>query len=348
MFGWRAKIGFISPNPGGLPGSLLEMERIAPEGVAFLPRFIDGPKSLLTPDLLAIYDQIEPLAKSLVKKAELDIILMAGAPLVLANGPDRIANLLTQATGLPATTNVHGLVNGMRRLDMQKIVVVTPYYPEQTVGLVKSYLTDQGFEKVALPEVRLFGGGHVIGTSAGIGTGNVEFVMEYLATEGIPTISWDVGGTQARAIRFYPTTGRSQRRLIGDGRISDIVRVEASFADQLRHTAIGGDVEQISLEKNLVSRLVQGLRQCGKKLGAALQQGARLGDSGRAIHGSFRPNRGSDKMASALLGEKTRSAASRQGNQHHSVCSSGCKRTVVVADTVNPNTRSVLRVTPGP
>ncbi len=150
MFGWRAKIGFISPNPGGLPGSLLEMERIAPEGVAFLPRFIDGPKSLLTPDLLAIFDQIEPLAKSLVKKADLDIILMAGAPLVLANGPDKITNLITQATGLPATTNVHGLVNGMRRLDMQKIVVVTPYYPEQTVGLVKSYLTEQGFDIVAL------------------------------------------------------------------------------------------------------------------------------------------------------------------------------------------------------
>lgn len=90
---------------------------------------------------------------------------------------------------------------------------------------------------------KVFGGGHVIGTSAAIGDDNVEFVMEYLATEGIPTVSWDVGGSQARAIRFYPTTGRSQRRLIGDARVREIIRSETTFADQLRHTAIGGDVE---------------------------------------------------------------------------------------------------------
>lgn len=150
MFGWRARIGFISPNPGGLPGSLLEMERIAPDGVAFLTRYIDGPRSLGTQDLLDVWPQIEPLAKSLVKKAELDIILMAGAPLVLANGPDRVAKLLHEATGLPSTTNVAGLVNGMRRLDMHKVVVVTPYYPQTTVELVKSYLHETGFEIVAL------------------------------------------------------------------------------------------------------------------------------------------------------------------------------------------------------
>ena len=150
MFGWRARIGFISPNPGGLPGSLLEMERLAPEGVAFLTRFIDGPKSLATPDLLDVLPQIEPLARSLVKKSELDIILMAGAPLVLANGPDKVTKILSDATGLPATTNVAGLINGMRRLDMQKVVVITPYYPQSTVGLVTSYLHETGFEIVAL------------------------------------------------------------------------------------------------------------------------------------------------------------------------------------------------------
>ena len=150
MFGWRARIGFISPNPGGLPGSLLEMERLAPEGVAFLTRFIDGPRSLATPDLLAVFPQIEPLARSLVVKSDLDIILMAGAPLVLANGPDRVAQLLRDVTGLPATTNVAGLVNGMRRLDMRKVVVVTPYYPQSTVELVKGYLNETGFEIVAM------------------------------------------------------------------------------------------------------------------------------------------------------------------------------------------------------
>jgi maleate isomerase len=150
MFGWRATIGFISPNPGGLPGSLLEMERLAPDGVSFLTRYLDGPKSLATPHLSEMLPQIEPLARSLVKKASIDIVLMAGAPVVLANGPDRVAQILADATGVPATTNVAGLVNGMRRLDMQKVVVVTPYYPESAIDLVRGYLTETGFEIVAM------------------------------------------------------------------------------------------------------------------------------------------------------------------------------------------------------
>ena len=36
MFGWRARIGFISPAPGGPPTSLLEMQSAAPDGVVFL------------------------------------------------------------------------------------------------------------------------------------------------------------------------------------------------------------------------------------------------------------------------------------------------------------------------
>jgi maleate isomerase len=75
---------------------------------------------------------------------------MAGAPVVLANGPEKVAQILSDATGVPATTNVQGLVNGMRRLDMQKVVVVTPYYPESAVELVRNYIESQGFDIVAL------------------------------------------------------------------------------------------------------------------------------------------------------------------------------------------------------
>ncbi|CAO3450281.1 Chemotaxis protein CheD [Azospirillum argentinense] len=92
---------------------------------------------------------------------------------------------------------------------------------------------------------KIFGGASVNGAprSSGIGQRNVEFVMEYLAAEGIPTMSWDVGGTAARAVRFYPTSGRTQRRLIGEETVRDIARSETSFMDRLRKTGIDGDVE---------------------------------------------------------------------------------------------------------
>ena len=93
---------------------------------------------------------------------------------------------------------------------------------------------------------KIFGGASVnAGNSraAGIGQRNVEFVMDYLATEGIPTLSWDVGGSSPRAVRFFPTTGRTQRRLIGEESVRDIARSEASFMERLRKTGIEGDIE---------------------------------------------------------------------------------------------------------
>lgn len=93
---------------------------------------------------------------------------------------------------------------------------------------------------------KIFGGANVNLTtlrSSNIGERNVEFVMEYLATEGIPTMGWDVGGVSPRAVRFFPTTGRSQRRLIGSEGVGDIARSESSFIERLRTTEIDGEVE---------------------------------------------------------------------------------------------------------
>jgi len=90
---------------------------------------------------------------------------------------------------------------------------------------------------------KVFGGASMNAVKSSIGQRNVEFVMDYLATEGIPTMSWDVGGGAARVVRFYPASGRTQRRLIGDDQAHDVLRSEASFMEQLRSTKIEGDVE---------------------------------------------------------------------------------------------------------
>ncbi|MEI6987446.1 MAG: chemotaxis protein [Rhodospirillaceae bacterium] len=90
---------------------------------------------------------------------------------------------------------------------------------------------------------KIFGGGAINGMNNSIGNNNIEFVMSYLAYEGIPTVSWDVGGNQARSIRFFPVGGRSQRRLLGVAGTSDVLRSEASFVAKLRTTQIEGTIE---------------------------------------------------------------------------------------------------------
>ncbi len=90
---------------------------------------------------------------------------------------------------------------------------------------------------------KIFGGGAINGFNSSVGTNNIEFVMSYLAYEGIPTISWDVGGTQARGVRFFPVGGRTQRRLLGTAGTDDVMQSEARFAAKLRTTRIEGDIE---------------------------------------------------------------------------------------------------------
>jgi maleate cis-trans isomerase len=150
MFGWRARIGLVSPGTSGVHTSALEMEMLAPEGVLFVSRFLDGPRSLGLDDLRAMLPQIGPAAQAIAATPDVDVVLAAGAPIVLANGPQRVIDTITEATGLPATTNVSSIVAGLRRLGLGRVVVVTPYYPDEVVELVREFLEAEGVEIVSM------------------------------------------------------------------------------------------------------------------------------------------------------------------------------------------------------
>lgn len=92
-------------------------------------------------------------------------------------------------------------------------------------------------------KAKVFGGGAVNGLNRDVGKSNIAFVTGFLRNEEIQVLSWDVGGVQARALRFYPTTGRSQRRLLSSVGLDTVMREEKSFADKLQSSQIGGDVE---------------------------------------------------------------------------------------------------------
>ena len=59
-------------------------------------------------------------------------------------------------------------------------------------------------------EAKVFGGGNVIDTSASetVGDRNASFVIEYLRREGIQVAASDLGGTRARRVFYFPTSGR--------------------------------------------------------------------------------------------------------------------------------------------
>jgi maleate cis-trans isomerase len=151
MYGWRARIGFLSPAPGGLPTSLLEMQQAAPDGVEFLSQMLDGPRSLELADLAAMRPQIGPAAARLAAITELDLVLMAGAPIVLGVGPAEVITLMRDAAKVPATTNVEGIVRAIRRLGLGRVTVLAPYYPQHLVDLFERHLRDEGVDLHLVP-----------------------------------------------------------------------------------------------------------------------------------------------------------------------------------------------------
>ncbi|WP_102109289.1 chemotaxis protein CheD [Oceaniglobus roseus] len=63
-------------------------------------------------------------------------------------------------------------------------------------------------------EAKLFGGATMGGRMGHIGEENGRFALGFLTAEGIPCRSMSLGGSQARRLRYYPTTGRVSQRLV--------------------------------------------------------------------------------------------------------------------------------------
>lgn len=77
-------------------------------------------------------------------------------------------------------------------------------------------------------EVKLFGGGRVIGNGASgpddVGQRNIDFVRTYLDDEGLRVAAESLGGTTARKLRYFPQSGVAHVKLM---EMSATARLEA-------------------------------------------------------------------------------------------------------------------------
>jgi len=92
-------------------------------------------------------------------------------------------------------------------------------------------------------EVKVFGGAKVIETSLEIGLQNAQFVLEYVAREGLALAGHDLGGTEARRIHYFPASGRVLRRLLRAETLGDTVRRELQFRSVLDQQPPTGEIE---------------------------------------------------------------------------------------------------------
>jgi len=92
-------------------------------------------------------------------------------------------------------------------------------------------------------EIKVFGGANVTDTRNAIGSENAEFVLRYLADEGLRCSAQDLGGTLPRRIHYYPTTGRVVRKLLGTSERYAIDRQEHDYGNRLLHQQPSGEIQ---------------------------------------------------------------------------------------------------------
>jgi chemotaxis protein CheD len=92
-------------------------------------------------------------------------------------------------------------------------------------------------------EIKVFGGGNVTDTSNAIGSDNAEFVLQYLAAEGLRCSAQDLGGTLPRRIHYYPANGRVVRKLLGTSERYAVDREENDYQSRLLRHQPAGEIQ---------------------------------------------------------------------------------------------------------
>jgi maleate isomerase len=148
MYGWRAKIGRISPSPETVGAE--EWRRSMPQGVC-LVETRTLVHDVTVSGLTEMIKQVERAAQELAS-AEVDIILQAGtaAAFFAGLGHDlQLINRITSATGIRATTTLTAVLDALRQLGARRVAVATSYLQEIDSRLAQ-VLIGSGFDVVAI------------------------------------------------------------------------------------------------------------------------------------------------------------------------------------------------------
>lgn len=65
-------------------------------------------------------------------------------------------------------------------------------------------------------KAKVFGGANMLGMPTKIGEANATFAFDFLKQENIDCVNSSVGGSLARSLRFWPTSGRANLRFATD------------------------------------------------------------------------------------------------------------------------------------
>ncbi len=92
-------------------------------------------------------------------------------------------------------------------------------------------------------EAKIFGGGRMMESLSDVGARNIEFVREYLSTEGIPVVSEDVGDKYPRKVMYIPSTGKAFMKRLKHLHNDTVIQRENAYRTEIAAEPVAGEVE---------------------------------------------------------------------------------------------------------
>ncbi len=92
-------------------------------------------------------------------------------------------------------------------------------------------------------EIKVFGGGNVIKSSARIGSKNAAFIRHFLNKEGFTLTSQDLEGNHPRRVHYYPQTGKVLVRALKRREDMVVVQEEDRYTRSISAKPVEGNIE---------------------------------------------------------------------------------------------------------
>ena len=92
-------------------------------------------------------------------------------------------------------------------------------------------------------EVKLFGGGKVLQIDTDIGGKNIQFVKQYVITEGLKIAAEDVGGIYPRKVQYFPKTGKVRVKKLINLHNDTLKQREKTYIKTISTSPIEGKID---------------------------------------------------------------------------------------------------------
>jgi chemotaxis protein CheD len=115
-------------------------------------------------------------------------------------------------------------------------------YGNVAMELLINNILKHGGERANL-EVKVFGGGKILTQMTDIGRRNIQFVREYLHTEGFKLCAEDLGDTHPRKIIYDPMSGKVRLKKLRSLHNDTIIHREQAYIRDLEQQPTEGEID---------------------------------------------------------------------------------------------------------